>query len=186
MIIIRNKRSPNFGAPEKIPLLCRAIIQLISSGIACASYRSCQPQVYYRYAGTQVDASSRVYVYACIQFYRGSFRFISSATPDERTNERTARRTRCPTFSVARTRQCIPQVPVNRFPARYIPVSDSRREIGQNRCEPRRTRMHRRCDDVSGSEGFFSRHCHRRRRSPQVRRTVRSRSNDRTWAECTP
>lgn len=42
---------------------------------------------------------------------------------------------------------------------------------------PRRRPARR--DDVSGSVGFFSRH-----RSPQVRRTVRSRSADCTWVEC--
>lgn len=61
--------------------------------------------------------------------------------------------------------------------------------VVQSRDGPRCMRMHRcrirhpaRRDDVSGSVGFFS---DRRRRSSQVRRTVRSRSTDCTWEERT-
>lgn len=45
-----------------------------------------------------------------------------------------------------------------------------------------------RADDVSGSEGFFShrRRCRRHRRSPQVRRTVRSRPRSHLGVACVP
>lgn len=130
------------------------------------------------------------YTYVRIHVYRDSFRFISQRSDyvyaaDER------RGASCATFPVVRTRQCIPQVPVNRS-VLGIPLPDFARRNPQaeSRSEPRCTRMHRpphivvlprQRDDVSGSEGFFSRR-HRSRRTSQVCRTVRSRSAAPGWS----
>lgn len=149
------------------------LISVASDLIACVN--SGLLQVYQPYSETFA------YVMCIrVRLYRSSFRFIS-----QRNSERTARRAVLHFQSHVRDSAYRTGCPSIVLSPRYSGLGS----VVQSRGGPRCTRMHRRRirrparrDDVSGSVDFFS---HRRRRSSQVRRTVRSRSADRTWVERT-
>jgi len=104
------------------------------------------PQVYCRCISLAHKRSRTHYAY--VYAYLGSFLFIS-AIPNER------RGARCPTFSVARTRQCIPQVSVNRS---LLDISVSQRDPRIRRAEPWRISLR-----ADAPPPYLTRQCFRKR-----------------------